>query len=119
MAPHVFGLYGEELAKFREALDGTIRALAVNMTERGMAEGSVSAKIKITIQKGDSGGKLITRMKIEPAVGMKIGASEKVKIGTENGIVLEYDSEGRPVVGNHQIEVSEYIRQLDAGEQSA
>lgn len=119
MAPHVFGLYGEELAKFREGLDGTIRALVFNMTERDLEEGSISAKIKVTIKKADSGGKLITWMKIEPAVGMKISASAKVKLETENGLVLEYDSEGRPVVGNHQIEVSEYIRKLDAGEQSA
>lgn len=119
MAPHVFGLYGEELAKFREGLDETIRALIVNMTERDMREGSVSAKIKVTIEKTVSGGKPITRMKIEPAVGMKIGASANVKLGTEDGIVLEYDSEGRPVVGDHQIEVSEYIRQLETGEQSA
>lgn len=120
MNPHVFGLYGDEMKEFRMALDETIRQLVVTMTEKSLEEGAVSAKIKISIgHTRGSAGETVTMMKIEPAVSMKIGASGKAELKKENGIYLQFNDQGMPIVGDHQIEIEEYIRETAVGEESA
>lgn len=120
MTPHVFGLYGEELKEFRDSLDEAIRQLVVTMTKKDMEEGTVSAKVKIHIgHTVGADGEVVTVMKIEPSVGMKIGTGGNTKLHEENGIFLQFDGEGMPVVGNHQMEIDDYIREAENGERSA
>lgn len=113
MDPHVFGLYGDEMKEFRMALDETIRQIVVTLTEKNLEEGTVSAKVKIHIDhKQGADGELVKMMKIEPAVSMKIGASGKYALQEENGIFLQFNDNGMPVVGDHQMEIEEYIRAM-------
>lgn len=120
MNPHVFGLFGEELNDFRMALDQAIRQIIVTMEEKQLEEGTVSAKVKLHIGKTQgSAGEIVTMMQIEPSVGMKIGASGKYDLKKENGIFLQFDGNGMPVVGEHQMEIEEYIREAENGERSA
>ena len=113
MNPHVFGLYGDEMKEFRMALDETIRQIAVTMTEKDMEDGVVNAKIKIHIGRTQGAdGEVVTVMKIEPSVGMRIGTSGKYALKEENGIFLQFNDNGTPVVGDHQMEIGEYIRAM-------
>ena len=114
MQAHVLGLNSETLEEFRQNFDMAIRSLVNNLTERDLETGTVTAKIKITIKK-ELGGQALpaTMMKIEPDVGIKIGASGKVKCGEQNGIYLKYDGDGMPIVGDHQMSIDEYIMERE------
>ena len=48
MKPQTLGMHCEPLADFREKLDQAIRTLMINLTERDLENGTVTAKIKIT-----------------------------------------------------------------------
>lgn len=116
MTPHVFGLYGEELYEFRDSLDELIRKLIITMQEKDLEEGAVNAKLKISVKHGvGSGAGPVTMMQIEPTVSLKIGASAKAVLKKETGIFLQFDDNGMPVVGSHQMEISEYIRAVEKG----
>ena len=115
MRAHVLGLESEVLEEFRQNLDMSIRALVNNLTERQLETGTVSARIKITIrQEKNEQAMPSTVMKIEPDVGIRIGASGKMKCGETNGIYLKYDEDGMPIIGDHQINIDEYIRDRGA-----
>lgn len=115
MKAHVLGLESEVLEEFRQNLDMSIRALVNNLTERQLETGTVSARIKITIRQEMNGQAMPSAvMKIEPDVGIRIGASGKMKCGEKNGIYLKYDEGGMPVIGDHQINIDEYIRDRGA-----
>ena len=78
MNAHVLGLYSETLEEFRGSLDGAIRTLVNNLIERNLDSGTVSAKIKVSVNYSISGdARPATMIKIEPDIGMKIGARER------------------------------------------
>ena len=110
MNAHVLGLYSETLEKFRGSLDGAIRTLVNNLIERNLDSGTVSAKIKVSVNYSISGdARPATKIKIEPDIGMKIGASGKLKCQEQKDIYLKYDDEGMPIIGDRQISIDEYI----------
>ena len=117
MDPQTLGLYSEPLQEFRENLDEMLRILVVNLTERSMEAGILTAKIKVTIDRPADGG--YTQMKIEPDIGLKIGAKGSKKCQKQEGIFLQYDAEGVPVIAGTQIGVDEYIRRMNNREESA
>lgn len=110
MEAHVLGLKSETLEEFRQNLDMAIRSLVNNLIERDLETGTVTAKIKVTVAR-EIGAQSTpaTMLKIEPDVGMKIGASGKVKCGEQNGIFLKYDDKGMPIISDHQVTIDEYI----------
>ena len=50
MKPHAMGLYSEMLQDFRDNLDEMLRMLVLNMTDRDLMEGVLTAKIKIVMK---------------------------------------------------------------------
>ena len=117
MLPQTLGLNSEPLREFRDDLDELIRTLVTNMTERNMGDGTITARIKVTMEQED--GLRYTQMKIEPDISLKIGAKGAKKCQAQEGIFLRYDAEGVPVIAGNQIGMDEYIRRRDAGEESA
>lgn len=111
MKAQVLGLHCELLADFREKLDQAIRTLMINLTERDLENGTVTAKIKITRKTAvDVAGIVSTKISMEPTVGIKIGASGQVRCNMANGLILAYGKDGEPVVGESQVTIDEYMR---------
>lgn len=111
MKPQTLGLHCEPLADFREKLDQAIRTLMINLTERDLENGTVTAKIKITRKTAvDVAGIVSTKISMEPTVGIKIGASGQVRCNLANGLILAYGEDGEPVVGESQVTIDEYMR---------
>lgn len=113
MKPHVMGLYAEPLTDFRRDMDEMIRLLMVNLTERGLETGTLTAKIKITLRTPQPGESRYTMMKIEPDIGIKIGAKGSKKCEVQDGILVQYDAKGMPVIAGNQISMDEYINGLE------
>ena len=113
MKPHAMGLHSEMLQDFRDNLDEMLRMLVLNMTDRDLMEGVLTAKIKIVMNKPEYGG--FTEMKIEPDISLKIGAKGTKKCETQQGIYLRYDQDGTPVIAGSQITLDEYIRSRNDG----
>ena len=116
MSAQVLGLHSEPMKDFRENLDEALRMLVTNMTERDLGTGTITAKIKVTIEHSDYG---FTQMKIEPDISIKIGAKAQKKCGIQQGIFLKYDQDGMPVVAGNQISLDDYIRNRDGREVGA
>lgn len=120
MKPEELSLYAEALAEFRENLDAMIRMLVLNLTEKDLETGTISAKIKVNLKKEtDSIGQQVYVMGIEPEVGIKIGASGKAKMKEKNGIFLRYRQDGTPIIGGKQMEIEAYIREMEGTAWSA
>ena len=112
MLPQELSLDCEALDEFRAALDSTIRKTVESLIERDLIAGTVTAKIKITIEKEEGrNGEPIHMMKIEPETSAKIGATGKLKCGEQNGIFLKYTEDGKPIIGEKQLEIDEFIRE--------
>ena len=113
MEAHVLGLESETLEEFRSSLNMAIRSLVNNLVERGLQEGTVNARIKISMSEEPGRyGDTEKIMKIEPDVGIKVSASAKIKCGEHSGIRLAYNDDGQPIIGDNQISIDEYIRTL-------
>ena len=111
MSPQELSLDCEALEELRVTLDTEIRRTVDSLIARDLETGTVTAKVKITLEKHtDQYGKQCCLMKIEPETSMKIGASGKVKCQTKNGIFLKYAEDGTPIIGERQMEVDEFIR---------
>ena len=110
MDPQILNLECEALEEFRETMSALMQTLIRNLTERDLENGILTAKIRITrhITEG-SNGQPVTMMKIEPDIGLKIGASGKVKCKEQNGIYLRFDGDGKAIVSTKQISLDEYI----------
>ena len=111
MKPQELTLDCEAMSAFRESLNLMIRKTVDNLVARDLAVGTVTAKVKISLEKhADQYGQDCYLLKIEPETSTKIGASGKVKCKTKNGIFLKYAGDGTPVIGERQMEVDEFIR---------
>ena len=111
MSPQVMGLYSEPMDEFRQSLDDLMKLLLVQLTERGLETGTLTAKIKVTLDRKTSGGP--TMMQIEPDVSLKIGAKGGKKCRTQSGIFLFYNDEGEPIITGNQIGMMEYLQKQD------
>ena len=108
------GLYCEPLDDFRSKLDQLIQMLMLNLTERDLKEGTVTGKIKIVREITQNRfGMAETRIKLDPSINLKIGASGSAKCTMSNNLMLVYTDDGEPVIGESQISIDEYIRKTD------
>ena len=113
MNPQELKLECEALDGFRADLGNAIRLTVNSLFERELMVGTVTAKIKITLNKAEGrNGQPIHTLKIEPDVAMKIGANGKKKCEVQEGIFLKYAEDGTPIIAGEQIEMDEYIRAL-------
>ena len=111
MEAQTLGLYCDQLDDFRAKLDETIRGLMLNLTERDLEDGTVTAKIKVVRRiVVDEANVARTMIRMEPTVGFKIVASGQAKCDTANGLLLAYGENGEPVIGENQITIEEYMR---------
>ena len=110
MKAQVLNLGSESLVEFREKLDAAL-AVAVNrMKEKWLMQASVTGKIKITLEEQtDSQGEIHTLMKLEPEVNVNMSTKGKVQCGTQSGLFVQLDEEGRPVIGSCQVDIDELL----------
>lgn len=105
----------EALEEFRKDFDYMLKSIVKEMTIRDLKDGTISAKIKVTMETGiDITGQVNNMLSIEPDVSMKIGSSGKLKGRKQNGLFLQYTKDGAPVIGESQVSIDEYIRKAEA-----
>ena len=105
----------EALEEFRKDFDYMLKSIVKELTVRGLEDGTVSAKIKVSLKTGvDITGQVNTMMELEPDVSMKIGSSGKLKGRKQCGLCLQFTEEGLPVIGESQVSIDEYIRKAEA-----
>ena len=113
MNAQVLSLNSEVLEEFRINLDGAIRVLAANLTEKDLATGTVTAKLEIDIRNAADNMLEMKMMEIEPDISIKIGAKGKMKCSNQSGIFLKYDEDGLPIIGESQMTIDEFIRERE------
>ena len=112
MKPQRLSIESEALEEFRQRLSAALEIVTCQMVRMDMMEGVVSAKIKIRLEAkiDEKTGELYHLMELEPSVGMKIGASDKMEVG-KTGCIMKVDAEGRPVIASNQIGMDEIMQE--------
>lgn len=112
MKPQTLTLDSEVLENFRENFDSTLAVLLREMRNRRLKEGTITAKLDIEIQESaDVTGEIIRLVNIVPEINMKMGAKAKVECAKKNGLFMQMNSEGVPVVGSCQMEIDELLQE--------
>ena len=113
MKPQELNLNSEALAEFRERMDTAIGILIRTMMEKGMPDGSMTAKIKVKmIRVTSQEGEIIRRMDLEPKVHVQTSGKGDLDCEKQAGLVVAEDAEGSVMVASNQVEMNEL---LDAG----
>ena len=109
MKAHELDLDSIVFAELRAKLNATIEYTVRQMKEKGLAEGQVSAKIKIGMISGtDENGEIHTTAVFEPKVTSRIGSSAEDKCGATGGrITIGID--GSVIVGSEQVTMDELM----------
>ena len=110
MKPQVLTIDSEVLGEFRDNFNGTLAVLVREMKARGLHEGTITAKIDITIEEAaDANGQIAKQLTIQPEVNMKMGAKGKVECSKRSGLFVQLNDDGVPVVGHCQIDIDELL----------
>ena len=110
MKPQTLTIDSEVLEEFRNNFNGTMAFLMREMQNRRLYEGTISAKIDITIEeRRDTTGEIIRTVEIAPEVNMKMGAKAKVECKKKGGLFMRMNQEGTPVVGSCQVDIEELL----------
>lgn len=112
MKPQRLSIESEALEEFRQKLNAALEIVTCQMVRKDMTEGTVSAKIKITLAEkyDENTGEMYHLMSLEPDVKMKIGQSDGMKCG-KTDCIMQRDAEGRPVIASNQIGMDEVMRE--------
>ena len=95
----------EMRAKLNETIKRTVRI----MRDKGLTEGSVSAKIKIGVMEYvDQNGEISTTATFEPKVTAKVGSSAARKCGETSGKVT-ISRNGEILIENEQVTMDEVM----------
>ena len=110
MKPQELGLNCEALEEFRMSLDTALKILIDRMTEKDMETGTVTAKIKISVHtETQDNGNPVRIVKMEPDVGLKIGAKGAMKCRQQD-MFMKFDQDGVAIVGGKQMEIDDYLQ---------
>ena len=108
MKPQELDMQSEVFDEFRIVLNGAIRTTVRKLIEKNMQTGTVSARIRIDMQRGvTEDGEIVLMPEISADVGSKIGDSEKMKIGDQKGLVLQQGENGELMIADNQISIEE------------
>ena len=108
----------EALEDFREKMDAALMVIISRMKEKKMMNGSVTGKINITMEElPDVQGEIHTLMKLEPEVSMNVSAKAKVDCKKQDGLFVQIDEEGRPVIGSCQIDIEDLMERMAGGDE--
>ena len=115
MKPQTLTLDSEVLGEFRENINNTLAVLVREMKARGLHEGTITAKVDITIEEAvDANGQIAKQLSIQPEVTMKMGAKGKVECSKRSGLFVRLNDDGVPVVGHCQIDIDELLAEEGA-----
>ena len=114
MKPQTLTLDSEVLEDFRGNFDDTLAVLLREMRNRRLREGTITAKIDIEIKESaDVNGEVIRMVNLVPEINMKMGAKAKVECEKRNGLFMQMNDEGVPVVGSCQMDIDELLAKAD------
>ena len=109
MKAHELDLDSIVFIEMRSRLNQTIADTVRAMKDKGLSEGQVGAKIKITMMSSvDENGEVHTTAVFEPKVTCKIGSSEENKCGATGGRITIGD-DGTVIVGSEQVTMDELM----------
>ena len=107
MKAHELDLDSMVFASLKMRLNGDIQRVVKEMQEKGMPEGSVTAKIKIAMLTTiEDNGEIHTSAVFEPKVTTRIGSSSEEKCGPTGGKITVMN-DGSVIVG--QISMDELL----------
>ena len=110
MKPQRLNIESEALEEFRQSLNAALEIVTCQLIRRKLEKGTVTAKVAITIEEraDQKTGEIYYDMVLEPAVNMKVGASEKLECGKKSA-VMKQDGTGRPMIASAQIGMDELV----------
>ena len=81
MRPETLNLDSEALKSFRDLFDVSLRHAVTNMEERGLETGTITGKVKISIDRdvNRETGEKVTFISLKPDVSVKLGINEKAE----------------------------------------
>ena len=99
MKAHELNLESIAFAELRMKIDNLLQKVVETMESKGLSEGCITAKIKISVMTGtDENGEIHSTAVFEPKVSCKIGSSYEDKCGATGGrITVQRD--GTVVLG--------------------
>ena len=99
MKAHELNLESIAFAELRLKIDAELRRVVEAMERKGLAEGQVTAKIKIGMITGaDENGEIHSTAVFEPKVTSKIGSSYEDKCGATGGRIT-VQGDGTVILG--------------------
>ena len=109
MKAHELDIDSIVFAEMRAELNRAIAGTVMTMKNKGLREGTVTAKIKIGMMSTvDEQGEIHTTAIFEPKVTCKIGSSEEQKCGATGGRVTISD-DGQLLIGSEQVTMDELM----------
>ena len=113
MKPQELNIESEIFADLRKKFDIAINAVIRNLISKSMGEGTLTAKIKVKLDKHvTSDGEIIWSPVFEPKINIKIGAKGDIECEKAEGLMLKESSDGRHVIGTSQVSMDELIQEL-------
>jgi hypothetical protein len=110
MKPQSFDLDSEIFDEFRNVLSIVIRNTAAELIDRNLVTGTISAKIKIEMKReADEDGVVTLMPEISSDIGSKIGASGKMKLSDQKGLIMRQGKNGELIIGTNQISIDEVL----------
>lgn len=110
MRPQELDMKSEAMADFREKIDLGISALIRNMIKKDLGEGSLTAKIKVTIERSATeDGEIVQNMKLEPDVNINIKAKGNIPCSDVTDLIVAVDEDGKAMVASNQLDMNELL----------
>ena len=107
MKAHELDIDSMAFAELKMRLNGDLQSTVREMQEKGLPEGIVSAKIKITMMTTvDENGEIHTSAVFEPKVTTRVGSQSEEKCGPTGGKITVMN-DGSVIVG--QISMDELL----------
>ena len=110
MKPQQFDISSEALDEFRDKMDAALAMVVRELKNKRLPEGTVTGKIKITLEKAaDGNGEIATQMTLEPEVTINMSAKGKIECGRKAGLFTQLDENGNPVIGSCQMDIDDLL----------
>lgn len=116
MKPQELNIESEIFQDLREKFDIAINAVIRNLINKSMSVGSLTAKIKIELDKTvTQDGEINYMPTFEPKINIKVGAKGDIECDKQEGLLLKESCDGRHVIGTSQVSMDELIDEIKKG----